>query len=89
MIPFNLKSEDKQMDDIFDGINALMENSCWGFLDYIIGDLCIRAWNVDITLLMAILTSTLPAKNNIPRRKELLEIAKQINIDQKMWEGLD
>ena len=85
----NSKITDKQIDEIYDAMDALMKAQCWKFLNDFFTDLCPRVWRTDIDILLSYATSTLPAKSKIPSRDKFIKTCKHLFPDVELWKGLD
>lgn len=80
---------DAEIDNIYDGVDALLRGSCFPFLDRLLWDLLWRCEQQGVDIMLAWLTSTYPAKSKLPNRRLLLLQCKKLWPVRKLWKGLD
>ena len=84
----DIKVSDKELDEVYDAVDALMLAGCWNILNEIFLSLESKAWRISIDLLLAYATASLPAKNKIPSREPFINRCMQLYPDKKLWKGL-
>lgn len=84
----NQTVSDKDLDDIYEAIDALLRAGSFKFLDELIRDWEARAWRTDVDILLAYATATLPAKSKLPSRKSFMVRCLQLHSDAELWKGL-
>jgi hypothetical protein len=85
----NNKTTDKEIDEIFTAIDALMRAGCWDFLNEFFEHFCQRIWRTNITILLTYATASLPGKSKIPSRERFIKTCKHLYDDVELWKGLD
>lgn len=78
----------KDIDEIYDSMDALMTAGCWNFLDNLFQGITPTAWRIDIDILLAYATASLPAKSKIPSRKMFMDKCIELHSDPELWKGL-
>lgn len=79
---------DKQLDEIYDAIDALMRAGAWSFLDELFVTWEMRIWRTDVDILLAYATASFPAKSKLPSRKFFMSSCLRIYPDAELWKGL-
>jgi len=82
------KSLDKQLDEIYDAIDALMTIGAWEFLDDLFVYWDSKVWRTDLDILLALATASLPAKSKLPFRERFMETCLNFYPDPELWKGL-
>jgi hypothetical protein len=88
-------SPDKMIDYIYDLVNEALVEEWWQFVDDLLvaNQLIVRYTDTDI--LLALLTSTMPAKSKLPRRHEFVDAVRETfqkhhpNEWQELLQGLE
>ena len=80
---------DKELDEVYAAMDALMLAGCWGFLDEYLHGMIMRSWRTDLDILLAIATATLPGKSKLPARVNFLDNDKRLHPNKELWKGLD
>jgi len=80
---------DKQLDEIYDSIDALLRLGAWNFLDELLLYWGSAAWRIEVDMLLAYATCTFPAKSNLPSRKFFMEACFRFHPDKELWKGLE
>lgn len=83
------KCLDSQLDEVYCAIDALMWNGCWDYLNNNLLDLTMKAWRVQVDILLAYATATFPAKSKLSARAPFLEKCRSLYPKEELWEGLD
>ena len=83
------RTTDKEIDEIYKAIDALIKAECFGFLDSILKDFIQRIWRTDRDILLAYSTSTLSVKSKLPSRKFFVNTCKTLYNDEEEWKELD
>ena len=79
----------KELDEIYDAMDALKKAGCWNFLDQYFSDLVVRAWRTDVDILLAYATTSLACKSHLPSRVQFINTCKHLHPDKELWKGLD
>jgi hypothetical protein len=82
-------NKNKQLDEIYDAMDALMKAKCWTFIDNYLHDLCMKAWRTELDYLLVYATATLLAKSKLPHRKLFMDTCKHLHPDVEVWKGLE
>ena len=80
---------DKEIDEIYDAVDILMSNGCFGFLNEHLSHLVPMAWRMDLDILLAYVTATLPAKSQLASRARFLNKCMELHPTKKLWKGLE
>jgi len=83
------KIVDKELDEIYTAIDALMKAGCWNFLNEFFEHFCQRVWRTDINILLGYATASLPGKSKIKSREKFIRTCKHLFPDVELWKGLD
>ena len=84
-----MKPINKEIDEIYDAIDALSKSKCWIFLNEYFENLVIRSWRIEIDKLLAYATASFPAKSKIPKRKSFISNCKRLHPDEALWKDLE
>jgi hypothetical protein len=77
-----------EIDEIYDAVEALMDEGCFGFLNEHLFHLTPMVWRMDIDILLAYATATLVEKNKLPAREGFLNQCRKMHPGRKLWDGL-
>lgn len=80
---------DKDLDDIYEAIDALLRAGSFKFLDELLRDWEARAWRTPLDILLAYATATFPAKSKLPSRKMFMDRCLRLYSSKKLWKGLE
>lgn len=79
---------DKELDEIYTAIDALLKAGSFKFLDELVRDWEARAWRTNVDILLAYATATFPAHSKLPSRKLFMKKCLQLHSDKELWRGL-
>ena len=80
---------DDKIDCIYDNVDYLMRSAEWKILNSLSSAWESNAHNIDLNLLLAFATASLPGKSNIPARAEFIEKCKELYPKPELWKGLE
>lgn len=86
---FGHTSTDKQLDELYDAMDALMREGCFGFINDYIRDLIPKIWRTDLIILVGYATATLCCKSKLPARKAFMDKCMELYPDKELWKGLE
>lgn len=80
---------DKQIDEIYDAIDALMRAGAWNFLNELFVVWEQQAWRLEIDILVTYAVASCPGKSKLPARKNFMDRCMALHPDPDLWKGLE
>jgi hypothetical protein len=86
-----MKKQEKQQRllDVNDGVDTLLKEACWAFLDVHLSYLIPMVWRMDVEELLVYAKVTLGDKKYLPSRAAFIMECKLKHPNKKLWKGLE